>query len=55
VIRTEKLNHEIGGLLDAVSAKLTTENVTTLVGKVVIDGQDVPSVAKDFLTANDLI
>jgi len=55
VIRTEKLNDEIGGLLDDVSAKLTTENVTTLVGKVVIDGQDVATVAKDFLTANGLI
>jgi osmoprotectant transport system substrate-binding protein len=55
VIRKDKLNDEIGGLLDAVSAKLTTENVTTLVGKVVIDGQDVATVAKDFLTANDLI
>lgn len=55
VIRTEKLNDEIRHLLDAVSAKLTTENVTTLVGKVVLDGQDVPSVARDFLTAKDLI
>ena len=55
VIRTEKLNGEIGRLLDAVSAKLTTENVTTLVGQVVIDGQDVATVARDFLTANDLI
>ncbi len=55
VIRTEKLNDEVGGLLDEVSAKLTTENVTTLVGNVVIDGQDVATVAKDFLTAHDLI
>jgi len=55
VIRADKLNDEIAGLLDAVSAKLTTENVTTLVGKVVIDGQDVATVARDFLTANDLI
>ncbi len=55
VIRTEKLNDEIGRLLDRVSAELTTENVTTLVGKVVIDGQDVATVAKDFLTAHDLI
>jgi osmoprotectant transport system substrate-binding protein len=55
VIRTEKLNDEIRDLLDAVSATLTTENVTTLVGKVVIDGQDVASVARGFLTANDLI
>jgi len=55
VIRADKLNDEIAGLLDAVSAKLTTENVTTLVGKVVIDGQDVATVARDFLTTNDLI
>ncbi len=55
VIRTEKLNDEIGRLLDRVSATLTTENVTALVGKVVIDGQDVASVARGFLTANDLI
>jgi osmoprotectant transport system substrate-binding protein len=55
VIRADKLNDEIAGLLDAVSAKLTTENVTTLVGKVVIDGQDVATAARDFLTANDLI
>jgi osmoprotectant transport system substrate-binding protein len=55
VIRTDKLNDEIQGLLDGVSAKLTTENVTSLVGKVVIDGQDVATVAKDFLTANGLL
>ena len=55
VIRTEKLNDEIGDLLDAVSARLTTDNVTTLVGKVVIDGQDVATVAGDFLTAKGLI
>ena len=55
VIRTEKLNDEVRGLLDAVSAKLTTENVTTLVGRVVLDGQDVASVAKHFLVANGLL
>ena len=55
VIRSDKLNDEIRNLLDAVSAKLTTKNVTTLVGKVVIDGQDVATVARDFLTENDLI
>jgi osmoprotectant transport system substrate-binding protein len=55
VIRTDKLNGEIRGLLDGVSAKLTTENVTRLVGNVVIDGQDIDRVAKDFLTANGLL
>ena len=55
VIRTDKLSDEVQGLLDGVSAKLTTDNVTALVGQVVLDGQDVPTVAKEFLRANDLI
>jgi osmoprotectant transport system substrate-binding protein len=55
VIRTEKLNDEIRAALDAVSARLTTENVTTLVGDVVIEGQDVASVARDFLIPNGLL
>ena len=55
VIRTEKLNDEIRAALDAVSARLTTENVTTLVGMVAVDGEDVASVARDFLAANDLL
>jgi osmoprotectant transport system substrate-binding protein len=55
VIRIEKLNDEIRAALDAVSARLTTENVTTLVGDVVIEGQEVESVARDFLTANGLL
>jgi osmoprotectant transport system substrate-binding protein len=55
VIRIEKLNDEIRAALDAVSARLTTENVMTLVGDVVIEGQEVESVARDFLTANGLL
>jgi osmoprotectant transport system substrate-binding protein len=55
VIRTEKLNDEIRAALDAVSARLTTENVTTLVGRVVMNGEEVASVARDFLTANGLL
>jgi osmoprotectant transport system substrate-binding protein len=55
VIRADKLNDEVRELLDGVSAKLTTDVVTTLVGKVVIDGRDVGTVARDFLTANDLL
>jgi glycine betaine/choline ABC-type transport system substrate-binding protein len=42
-------------LLDAVSARLTTEKVTDLVGKVVLDGQDVAAVALGFLTENGLL
>jgi len=55
VIRSERLNDEIRGSLDAVSAQLTTEKVTDLVGKVVIDGQDVASVARAFLVENGLL
>jgi osmoprotectant transport system substrate-binding protein len=52
VIRTEKLNDEVRRLLDAVSARLSSDTVTELVGKVVIDGQDVADVAGAFLAAN---
>ena len=55
VIRTDKLNGEIRGLLDGVSARLTSEVLTYLLGQVVIDGRDVPSVARGFLSANGLL
>jgi osmoprotectant transport system substrate-binding protein len=55
LIRSEKLNAEVRALLDAVSARLSTEKVTELVGEVVIDGQDVATVANGFLTANGLL
>jgi osmoprotectant transport system substrate-binding protein len=55
VIRSQKLNDEVRRLLDGVSAQLSSETVTELVGKVVIDGQDVAAVAKGFLVANDLL
>jgi osmoprotectant transport system substrate-binding protein len=55
VLRSEKLNDEIRGLLDAVSARLSTENVTHLVGEVVIDHRSVAAVAREFLRANGLL
>lgn len=55
VIRSEKLNDEVRRLLDAVSAQLTTEKMTELVGEVVIDGRAVASVASEFLLANGLL
>jgi osmoprotectant transport system substrate-binding protein len=54
VVRSDKVNDEVRGLLDAVSARLSTENVTALVGKVVIDGQSVQAVAGEFLAENGL-
>jgi osmoprotectant transport system substrate-binding protein len=55
VIRSEKLNREVRRLLDAVSARLSTEKMTELVGNVVIGGQSVAIVAGAFLTANGLL
>ena len=55
VIRTEKLDGEVRQLLDAVSARLTSDIVTELVRKIVIDGQDVADVATAFLAENGLV
>jgi osmoprotectant transport system substrate-binding protein len=55
VIRSEVLSEEVRSLLDAVSARLTSKEMTRLVGQVVIDGQDVATVATGFLTSNDLL
>jgi osmoprotectant transport system substrate-binding protein len=55
VIRSDKLNGEIRGLLDAVSARLSNDMLTDLVGQVVIDGEEIPTVAGRFLTANGLL
>ena len=55
VIRTAVLDDEVRRRLDGVSAALTTDNMTALIGKVVLDGQDIPTVARDFLLANDVL
>ncbi|HVF08079.1 MAG TPA: ABC transporter substrate-binding protein [Actinomycetota bacterium] len=55
VIRTEKLTARVRRLLDEVSARLSSDTVTELVGEVVIDGQGVAAVAERFLTANGLL
>ena len=55
VIRSEKLNDEVRKALDEVSARLSSDDLTELVGKVAIEGEDVASVAREFLVANDLV
>ena len=55
VIRTDAVNGEIRGLLDAVSVSLSNDTLTELVGQVVIDGQEIPTVARQFLTENGLL
>ena len=54
-IRTDKLNDQIRSLLDAVSVKLTSEEMTDLVGQVVIEGKTLNNVAADFLNRNGLL
>ena len=54
VIRAEELNDEIRAALDEVSAHLSNEDVTALVGQVVIGGETVADVAREFLAINDL-
>jgi osmoprotectant transport system substrate-binding protein len=55
VIRSDKVNGDVRDLLDAVSARLSTENVTELIGRVVNDRQSVATVATQFLAANGLL
>ena len=55
VIRSEKVNDEVRDVLDAVSAELSSDVMTGLVGRVVIDGEDASTVARRFLIANDLL
>ncbi|MEU4692988.1 ABC transporter substrate-binding protein [Actinoplanes sp. NPDC023714] len=55
LIRTEANNDTVSGALNAVSAKLTTENLTAYLAKVQVDKQDTATVAKAFLTENGLV
>ncbi len=55
LIRTDKLNDEIASLLNAVQGKLTTDGMLTLVGKVLVDHEDVADVAKEFLQSQGLL
>lgn len=55
VIRKEVLNDEIAGLLNAVSSKLTTRNITELNARVELKQDDPRVVARDFLKSSGLI
>ena len=55
VIRSEAMDEEVRRVLDEVSAQLSSDNVTALIGRVVIDGEDIGRVARDFLMANGLL
>jgi osmoprotectant transport system substrate-binding protein len=55
LIRTDAKTDAISQELNAVSAKLTTENLTTYLAKVQVDKQDSATVAKAFLTDLGLV
>jgi osmoprotectant transport system substrate-binding protein len=55
VVRNDVLNDEVESLLNAVSATLTTENITELNGRVEIDQEDPATVAEEFLSEQGLL
>ncbi len=55
VVRTDVLDDEIEGLLNEVSATLTTEGITELNGRVEVDGEDPAAVATEHLEAEGLL
>jgi len=54
IVRSEALDDTIEASLNAVSATLTTENITELNGRVEIDGEDPADVAADFIESEGI-
>ena len=54
LLRSEANNATVTGALNAVSAKLTTEKLTSYLAQVQVDKKDITVVAKAFLTENGL-
>jgi glycine betaine/choline ABC-type transport system substrate-binding protein len=54
IVRSEVLDDTIEASLNAVSATLTTENITELNGRVEIDGEDPADVAADFIESEGI-
>jgi osmoprotectant transport system substrate-binding protein len=54
LIRSQSNDPTVSGALNAVSAKLTTDNLATYLAKVQVDKQDSATVAKAFLSENGL-
>jgi osmoprotectant transport system substrate-binding protein len=55
VVNRKTLNPEIEQLLNGVSSKLTTENITKLNARVELQREDPAEVARDFLKEQDLL
>jgi osmoprotectant transport system substrate-binding protein len=54
LINKAKATPAVTETLNAVSAKLTTENLSAMMKEVLLDKKDPETVAKEFLTANSL-
>ncbi|MGH3491747.1 MAG: ABC transporter substrate-binding protein [Sciscionella sp.] len=54
LISKSKASSKVNGILNAVSAKLTTANLSAALTKVEVDKADADTVAKKFLSANGL-
>ncbi|MCD5350832.1 ABC transporter substrate-binding protein [Kineosporia mesophila] len=54
IINKEKASDAVSAALNAVSAKLTTENLTSMMGEVNLDQKEPADVAKEFLSSNGL-
>ncbi|GLY31124.1 glycine/betaine ABC transporter substrate-binding protein [Kineosporia sp. NBRC 101731] len=54
IVNKEKASDTVTTALNAVSAKLTTENLTSMMGEVNLDQKDPADVAKEFLSSNGL-
>lgn len=54
IVREEALDEAVEASLNAVSAALTTDNITELNGRVEIDGEDPADVAADFIESEGI-
>ncbi len=54
MINTAKATPAVTETLNAVSAKLTTENLSAMMEEVLLEKKDPEAVAKEFLTTNSL-
>ena len=54
IVREEALDETVEASLNAVSAALTTDNITELNGRVEIDGDDPADVAADFIESEGI-
>ncbi len=54
LINAEKDTDEVGAVIDAVTEKLTHDNVMDMVKQVSVDGKNPEDVADDWLKTNDL-